>query len=344
MAASPTAFPSEYSPASAAEHLLGLEGVDGQDVAHLDPLRRLIGQLGHHVADVLEHPPDVGAGLALDLDQGRHRGHALHDRLGALLHLDLGLALLAGERDGAGGDAPLLDVSLRRLDHHRAARAGEGARHRDDAPGLFRVEVEEGGDVVGVRQLVDGLARQRHLDRGGHAERDTVDVAHLVDDRDGLVQPVVDEHAVVLLHDGPGDMEVPGRGLVQLPGRVAELHRSRYDHDPRTVGRRPEEAVERDGGASPQPDPSGCARVVPDHRRLGDDHLGDRLHRHVADDRGRLVEQHQIEIASRHADPSQGQVEPFDDPDGVAAGAFDAHGPDHRARDDLDRAASREPP
>ena len=149
----------------------------------------------------------------------------------------------------AGGDPPLLDVSLRCLDHHRAARAGEGARHRNDAPGLIRVEVEESGDVVGVGQLVDGLSRQRHLDRGGHAERDAVDVVHLVDDRDRLVQPIVDEHTVVLLHDGPGHMEVPRRGLVQLSGRVAELHRSRYDHDPRTVGRRAKETVKRDGGA-----------------------------------------------------------------------------------------------
>ncbi len=129
------------------------------------------------------------------------RGQFRHDGVGAFVDRHIHFLPMADQRDLACRYAPLFDVALGSLDYDRAARSHEGARDRHDTPGLFRIEMEESGDVVGVTKLLDGASGLGYFHRRRHSHRHAVDVLDLVDDRHRLLQPVVNEYAIVFLDD-----------------------------------------------------------------------------------------------------------------------------------------------
>ena len=158
------------------QNLLRLEGVDGNDVLHADGADRLVRQVSHHLAHLLEHAANIGSSFGVNFFQRTNGRQLRHDGVRAFFDRDLRLLLVTDERDLAGGYAPLFDVTLRGLDDHRAASSHQRARNGHDTLGIFRIEMEQGCDVVGIAKLFDGASGTGDFDRGRHAHRDAIDV------------------------------------------------------------------------------------------------------------------------------------------------------------------------
>ncbi|AFP37985.1 hypothetical protein MSMEI_1512 [Mycolicibacterium smegmatis MC2 155] len=293
----------------AAANLLRHKGVDGQQIldAHVGGV--VLGQVGHALAHVGDHAAGVGAGFADDVGE---RGDALdggHDLDGPAGHVDRGLPPFPAQLKGSRGDGPVGDVACRRAHHDRRPVAGQGAGHRRDHLGGRGVEVEDRGETERVGQRADRLAGPGDLDGREHAERDRVDARNLVDDGDPGVEAVDHQHGVVVAEDRCGHLDTAACGRVDRVRGGLEVDAFRDDDDhPRVepgtrigFGQR----VERDRGPDAESATAGGARIVPDHRRLGDDGLGDGLHREPADHRGGLVEQDDVEFGGR--DPGLGE-------------------------------------
>ena len=210
MAASPTALPMANSPASAPQHLLRLEGVDGDDVLHADRADRLVGQVGHHLANLLEHSSDIGTGFGAESPPAGRPSASF--------------AMMASAPSSTGTSTfclwpmrVILPAGMRRssmsplgrLDHHGTARSHQSARNRHNLLGVLRVEVEEGGNVVGIAELLDGASGPATSMAAGIPTGTRSMYLHFIDDRYRLLQAVVDQHAIIFLHDRAGDGDAP---------------------------------------------------------------------------------------------------------------------------------------
>ena len=80
---------------------------------------------------------------------------------------------------------------LRRLDHHRAANAHEGAGNGNDSTRFFRIQIEYGGDIIGIGKLLDGSSGRRHFHRRRHAQGNPIDEFDFVDDGNRPQQAIV---------------------------------------------------------------------------------------------------------------------------------------------------------
>ena len=164
-----------------------------------------IRQIGHHSADLLEHAANVGPSFGANFFQRTDCRQLRHDGVSAFFDWHFGLLLVADEGDLAGRNPPLLDIALRRLNDDSAARPHQRAGNGNDPLGLLGIEVKNCGNVVGIAELLDRVSGIGDFDRRRHAHRHTINEPDFVDDRNRLLQAVVDEDAIVLLDDCPGN-------------------------------------------------------------------------------------------------------------------------------------------
>ncbi len=133
--------------------------------------------------------------------------------------------LMADERDLAGRNTPLFDVAFRSLDDDRASCSHQCARDGHDLLGIFRIEMEKGRNIVGIAKLLDRPPGPRDFDCCRHSHRHTVDVLHFIDNRNRLLQPVIDQDAIVLLHDRSRDGQTAReRAALICVSRILEFH------------------------------------------------------------------------------------------------------------------------
>ena len=106
-----------------------------------------------------------------------------------------------------------MDVAARRLQHNGAAFSDQAFGDRCDCARLFGIQPKQGCDPVWIGEHPDRLSRQRHFDGGGYAVRQFVDPRHLVDDRQFLVQTVLNKNRFVRLEDHAGNGDFIGHGV-----------------------------------------------------------------------------------------------------------------------------------
>ena len=158
------------------------------------------------------------------------------------------------------------------------------------------VELEHRGQPVRVRQRPYRVTGSGDLDRAGHVEGQILEQVNLVDDRDLASQAVGDEPGVVALGNRALDVDSALRGRVDGGGGFGEVDLAGDDADDPFALAVVGQPLERHGSADPEPYAARGGGVVADHGRLRDHSLRDRLHGQAADDRCRIVEQHERHV------------------------------------------------
>ena len=149
--------------------------------------------------------------------------------------------------------------------------------------------------------MTDGVAGHGDLHGGVHAERHPVDAGDFVHHRHLARQPVGDQTASSLDEDRWTSSTPASMASLIPPARRRSPSRPARPRSPSPPGHAGSSPNRADGAPNPEAAASRRGRVVADHRRFGDDGLGDRFHGYTADHRRRLVEQHQSSCRDRHA-------------------------------------------
>ena len=326
----------------AALNLLGCERVDRQQILNLDVLGVLAGQIRHDLAHLLQHAAGVGSRLSPHILQAGNGLHGLHDPVGPVVHIHLDAAVFPQQLNRAGRNFPLLHVSGRGLDHHRRAVSNQSPGDGHHLPGLIGGQAKQGGDAVGVGEHLHHAAHGGHLHGGTHTDGHLVNQRHLVYDRDLAGQAVVNQHAVIPLDNGCGDLAVTGGGPVDQPGRHLKVHRPGHHCNIVLPDRRLFQLRDEDRLAYAHTHSAGCGRVVADHGGFGDDGLGNGLHGHIADDGGGFVQAHLRQLLELQPGLLQSVGQGVKDAVDVLAGPLDARGGDGSAGQ-KDRMTALEP-
>ena len=204
--------------------------------------------------------------------------------------------------------------------------ADQGPGNGHHLPGLIRGQAEQGCDAIGIGEHLHHAASRGNFHRGTHPQRHLIHQGHLIHDGDLSIQPVVDQHAVIPLHDGRGDLAAAGAAPVDQSGRLLKIHGLGNDRNIVLSPRGLLQVGDQDGLSHTHAHTARCGGIVADHGGLGDDGLGNGLHCHIADDGGGLVEPHLRQILNGIAGLLQSVVQGVENTIDVLAGALDARG------------------
>ena len=256
-------------------------------------------QGSHHLAHPFQHPTSVGAGFTANIANWGTPGDRVHNRLGSTCHIRLDGTFFPTHGDMPRRDHPRFHIAFRSFQHHRRTVADKRSRHGHNHPCLFRGERKPGGDAIGIRQQRNHLPGRRHFYRRQHAFGYLVDKRHFINNRQGTLQAIIDQHTIILLEDHRHHVDAPRERLIQLPGGIHKIDLMVHQRYPSTAvffGRQRVQIFQTDRGSNAQSLTARRLGVMTNHRRFGDNRFGNGLHRHIANDRRGLIQANERHI------------------------------------------------